>query len=172
MRFLVTCALFGLPLLAAPSPPERIIFHRSGVFEGGDTRNLNLEKISLGKKGDVEVFDFSFTAGSKKVRSPRIPPYQLRLDSKTGSEFGRLVLLLQGISLRNVQRLMLEKLVKQSALVESFHLYPPLEDGDMVVELKLKAKVEFKDIATPGVLQVLLSPDGAVPQLGKPKLSN
>ncbi|MBI1859590.1 MAG: hypothetical protein HYR96_01565 [Deltaproteobacteria bacterium] len=130
---------------AALSPPKRDlpVFRSSGSFTGGDTRNLNLERIELLKKGDTERIDLTFTAGSRKLPSPRIPPFQLRYDPQE-SENGRLLLLLQGISGRNVHRLALNSITTTSDLIKHVRIFPPLEDGDTVVELSLKRKVEFR----------------------------
>lgn len=167
----VVLLFFPLVSWGVLSPPERMVFHKSGVFEGGDTRNLNLEKISLLKKNELERIDFSFSAGSRKIPSPRLPPYQLRLETRPGNPFGRVVLLLQGIAGRNVPRLVLDRLSMESNLVDVFRIHSPIEDGDTVVELVLKANVEFKEVAKRGVLELFLLPGSSAP-LGKPAGAN
>lgn len=168
---------FAAILSASPAPPtaQEWPFYRFGVLEGGDTKNLNLERISLGRKGSTEVIDFSFTAGTRKLASPRVPPYQVRLEPFP-TQPGRIIVLLQGLAARNVHRLALLSLPKKSQLINYARIYPPLEDGDTAVALGLKTRVEFKDRVKSGRLQVWLSPITDIPapmeQLGKPLTTN
>ncbi len=136
----------------APKP-----FHTRGLFQGGDTRNLNLERMDLFKNHEKyrvkhidkdrheERLDISFSAGSRKFPSSRIPPYQLRFEPRRPDfEQDRLVLVLQGISGRNVPRLALGRIATSSNVIANIRIHPPLEDGDIAIEFTFKKPIEFR----------------------------
>lgn len=155
---------------AAHSPPipNRSPFFTQGYFHGGDTRNLNLERVNLLKTRDLsERLDIFFSAGSRKYPAQRVPPYQIRFEPRNElRESDRLVVVFQAISSRNISRLTLGRIVKESRLIESIRVHPPLEDGDTALELTLKGSAEFRaDIDKRGSLGITLRPAVTSPNL-------
>lgn len=169
-RMLLLRFLWLVNSFAAHSPPalDRVPFFSQGHFHGGDTRNLNLERINFVKTRNLsERLDIFFSAGSRKYPSRRVPPYQIRFEPRNElREFDRLVVVFQAVSSRNISRLSLARAVKDSRLIQFIRVHPPLEDGDTAMELALKGSSEFRaDVDIRGSLGITLRPAVTPPNL-------
>lgn len=127
---------------------------RGGLFEGGADGKANLESIRYAPHPDFErwVVDFSDTQ-ARKVGEVA-PKFQLQYyeEQKGVSDKGvpvvkapaKFVFLFQSIDKVFLVPTKLTKLVRKSRFVKDIVLYPPIENGDMAVEIILAKNVAFK----------------------------
>jgi len=130
-------------------------FLTDGIFDGGKTVRANLEGLRFSKHSDqgFERWVFDFSDATTKTLGSIAPQFQLRykkaikLESDDGTlntvEPARIIISLKGISRNNVSRSNLVRLAKKSSLVKEIVIYPPIEDGDLAIEMLLNDSFGF-----------------------------
>lgn len=130
-------------------------FLSDGVFEGGRAIRANLEGLRFSKhpKEGFERWVFDFSDATTRTVGSAAPQFQVRyvkagkLAKPEGGyvtvEPARIVINLKGVSKNQLTRSLLDKLAKKSELVKEVISYPPIEEGDMAVEMILKDSYPF-----------------------------
>lgn len=130
-------------------------FLSEGIFDGGKAVRANVENLRFSKhnKEGFErwVFDFSdATTGTIGSVAPQFQVRYLKAEKLAKPEGGlitlapaRIVIAFKGVSKNGLNRAKLEKLTRRSSLVKEIVSYPPIEDGDIAIEMVLKDSFPF-----------------------------
>ncbi len=152
--FLVLCVAQAAFAVQAPTETVQGIprvstrhFVREGLYEGGDAVRANLEGLRFAQHpGGIErwVVDFSDAAGREIGKAA--PRFRLRYEpAEPGKRREpRFVLNLRTVQNVKLTPEMLKQLPKKSKFVKEVVLYPPVEDGDISLELVLHSSVRFE----------------------------
>lgn len=143
---------------AAVHPVPRVPtgeFLEQGEFSGGEAAAAILANIRLGKHKDAgfERWVVDFADPETKALGKTAPRFLIQYldERKRTSEDGNVTLLaparllvhLRGIRDNQVSPQRIESLVKSSLLVENVVMYPQIEGGDMVLEMRLRGPAAF-----------------------------
>lgn len=153
------CVWFLALAAAASIPPRDIprhnlnLYQREGVFEGGTKARAVLDGIqAVQSQSGTERWTLLFSDETGRLKNT-VPRFQIRFEpEETLVQDGepvlgkppRLVITLQGISDHKILPHHLSQLSRSSKLVREAVLYPPIEDGDRVLELILAENVAFE----------------------------
>jgi hypothetical protein len=160
MTLIVLLALLGGNLMASVAPSMTIprdASHRyltDGLFEGGKPVRANLEALRFfnHKQKGFERWVFDFSDVTTQTVGSVAPKFQVRYKkaSKVKNqrqlltlEPARIIITLNGVVKNQISRSQLEKLAQRSSLVKEVIVYPPIEDGDIAVEMLLKDSYPF-----------------------------
>lgn len=150
MRLLMLGLFAVVPALAALQGIPRVStrhFVREGLYEGGDAVKANLEGVRVGgHPGGIERWVVDFSDAASRTVGKAAPRFQLRFDpAEPGVRSKpRFVLSFRSIQGVYVNADTLRTLARKSRYVDEVVLYPPVEDGDRVLELRLKQPVRFE----------------------------
>lgn len=126
-----------------------------GLFEGGKPVRANLEGLRFSKHQShgFERWVFDFSDATTRTLGSVAPQFQIRyvkaekLEMPEGGyttvQPARIVINLKGVSKNQLSKPLLEKLAKKSDLVKEVISYPPIEDGDIAIEMILKDSYPF-----------------------------
>ncbi len=148
----------GTLLIAAkPSPIPRTAssnFRTEGLFEGGSGKSANLEALRLSDHGEYERWVVDFSGGAKREQGKVAPRFQVRylpgdrIIGESGeailSRQPKFILTFRAVRKNFLSRAALQELVKRSRHVKDIVVYPPVEDGDMAIEMILHDNVAFE----------------------------
>jgi hypothetical protein len=156
---LLLAFLLAVPAWAAVVPreiprlPSRE-FRSEGLFEGGTPRKANVESVRLSPGKDTERWTIEFSEEMTRKVGRVAPRFQLRYEhadkfisqegEKVQSRPARFVLLFRGVGHCFVKEAALLALARKSRFVKDVQVYPPIENGDMVMELVLYDDVLFE----------------------------
>jgi hypothetical protein len=160
-RFVLALLGFTVPTFAALAPHAipRESHHRyftEGLFEGGSDLRANLEglRFSSHPREGFERWVFDFSDAGRRTDVKAAPRFRLRYvpgerislpdGRKIQSHPARFVLSLRGIDRCTLSDRMVDRLAEKSHFVERVVLYPPIEEGDRVVEFVLREDVLFE----------------------------
>ncbi len=142
------------PSMSIPRDASRK-YLTDGIFDGGRAIRANLEALRFSKhpKEGYERWVFDFSDASTRTLGSLAPQFQVRY-IKAGKiakpeggyqtvEPARIVITLKGISKNLLSRTQLEKIARKSNLVKEIVSYPPIEDGDIAIEIILKDSYPF-----------------------------
>jgi hypothetical protein len=164
-RWVIAIVLgISMPAAAALSPTaipkdSQGRFWKEGIFNGGTEDRAVFSGIRLGRhsKQGVERWVLDFSDPQKMGSHQKSPKFQIdyqvtSFDSKAEkSDLGlssndkayRIVVHLRGITRNLVESEKLKSLIEKSLFVQDIILYPPIEKGDMAMELILKSHAEL-----------------------------
>jgi hypothetical protein len=131
-------------------------YRKDGLFEGGrDNAKANLEDIRMSEPNDGRserwIIDFS---NPKRIWGSVAPKFQLSYSASDRMELpegktlirqqAKFTLLLQAIQHSFVSKEQLQDAIHKSRYVKNVIVYPPVENGDMAVEIILREDVLFE----------------------------
>ena len=161
MRAILFLSFYSAALLGAISPSMSIPrdasqrFLTDGIFEGGKAVRANLEDLRFSKHSQLgfERWVFDFSDATTKTKGAVAPQFQVRyrkaikVEQMDGSlaimEPARIIIALKGVAKNNLSRSALTRLAKKSTLVKEIITYPPIEEGDLAIEMVLKDSIPF-----------------------------
>jgi len=161
MRILYLTIFVAVTSMGAVGPSlsiPRDASHRflsEGIFDGGKAVRANVENLRFSKhnKEGFErwVFDFSdSTTGTTGLVAPQFQVRYLKADKIAKPEGGlvtlapaKIVIAFKGVSKNGLNRTKIDKLVRKSTLVKEIISYPPIENGDLAIEMVLKDSFPF-----------------------------
>ncbi|MBI4402722.1 MAG: hypothetical protein HY537_01095 [Deltaproteobacteria bacterium] len=129
-------------------------FRAEGLFEGGSFTAANIEELRLASHGNFERLVIDFSAENNRMKGLAAPRFQLRYikgERKTPARgqsvavrLPKFILILRNIRKNFLHDSAIKKLIARSNLLKDIILYPPVEEGDMALELTLKKDVLFE----------------------------
>lgn len=134
---------------------EKNQFVDQGEFSGGELTPAILANIRVGKHKaeNFERWVVDFADPETKALgklAPRFLLQYLEQRSRTGQDGkvtmlapARILVHLRGIRDNHISPQRIESIVRQSAVVEDLVLYPQIEGGDMVMEIRLRGPASF-----------------------------
>ncbi len=142
------------PSMSIPRDASRR-YLSDGIFDGGKAVRANIEglRFSKHKREKFERWVFDFSDATTQTIGSVAPQFRIRY-VKAGKmakpegghvtlEPAKIIISLKGVSKNLLTRPMLEKLAQKSNLVKEVISYPPIEDGDLAIEMILKDSYPF-----------------------------
>lgn len=142
-----------------PLPIPRIKankFLSEGIFTGGSFKSANLERIRFSphKKEGYERWVFDFSDAASRKNESLAPRFLLRYIKASKIEPGdgtpttvipaKFILSLQSVRQNYLEQTKIKRLLRKSAFVKDIIVYPPIEEGDLALEIVLKDSVAFE----------------------------
>ncbi|MBM4317207.1 MAG: hypothetical protein FJ116_06975 [Deltaproteobacteria bacterium] len=160
MKLLFLLALVGGNLMASVAPSMTIPRDASrryltdGVFEGGKPIKANLEALRFfnHKQKGFERWVFDFSDATTQTVGSVAPKFQVRYQKASKVENqgqlltlepARIIISIKGVIKNQISRSQLEKLPQRSTLVKEVIVYPPIDEGDIAIEMLLKDSYPF-----------------------------
>lgn len=128
----------------APIPRSpKTYLQNEASFNGGTPIPANIENVRSSWHADLGferwVFDFSDVV-SKQI-GKAAPEFQIRYSQKSTTP--KIVLEFKSIRSNRLKMAEIKKLLEKSHFVKDVILYPPIEDGEVAIELILKKQLQF-----------------------------
>lgn len=161
MKRIFLFSLISTTLLASLSPSMSIPrdasrrFLTDGIFDGGKSVRANLEGLRFSKHPNqgFERWVFDFSDATTKTLGSVAPQFQVRyrkaikVEQNDGSlsivDPARIIISLKGVSRNHISSAELVRLARKSNLVREIIAYPPIEDGDIAIEMILNDSFPF-----------------------------
>jgi len=143
-----------VPAISIPRDASRR-YLTDGIFDGGREVRANLEGLRFSKhrREGFERWVFDFSDATTQTKGSVAPKFQIRyvkaskIEKPEGGyqivDPAKIVITLKGVGKNLLNRTNLEKLARKSDLVKEVINYPPIEDGDMAIEMILKDSYPF-----------------------------
>lgn len=143
--------------ITRPSPIPRTATHKfrsEGLFEGGSNSSANIESLRFSEQEGYERWIVDFSDNAKRELRKIAPHFQVRylpgdkILTSTGETVfakpAKFILTFRAIRKNFLDRTALRETVKQSKIVKDIVVYPPIEQGDLAIELILHDDVVFE----------------------------
>lgn len=142
-------------LSLAGSPPSSSIqgiprvstnhFVREGLYEGGEPVKATVEALRFAPHaGGIERWVVDFADANGKEIGRVAPRFRLRYEPADSGKKARFVFNFRSIQAVHMTREQLAGLTRKSRFVKEVVLYPPVEEGDVSLELVLRSGVRFE----------------------------
>lgn len=146
----LTASSFGA---LAPRPVPRTvsqIYIGSGVFEGGSPLAAHIEGLRFSRNPQTGTERWVFDFSDARTNSPQLlaPEFQLRLTPPDKVQLAdgkevqispqRLLISLNAIKNNEIRAKTIQTHLSKSKLVKNIRIYPPIENGDRVIEFTFK----------------------------------
>lgn len=155
IAFVLTETVFSaIPLTPIPRKPMQE-FVKEGVFEGGTQTPANLEAIRIARH-EAEGFErwvIDFSDPEKRKTNSVAPSFQVQyrksevggiVDGDEVRKPAKFLFIFRSIQKNFVKLRDIKNLEKRSKYVNAVFLYPPIEEGDVGMELVLRDDVAFQ----------------------------
>jgi len=164
IKLLITLIAAVVASVEPHSIPRKVLgqFRKEGAFEGGRPIPAHLEKIRFAfhRSGGYERWVLEFSDENRK--SSVAPKFLLRyLPPSSENRSPRFILSLRSIKQSFLKLDRIKRSLAKSQIIRDVIVYPPIEDGDMSLELILKEEVLFEPhqpLETQGKLVLDLKP--------------
>lgn len=120
-------------------------FVREGLYEGGEPVKATVEALRFAPhSGGIERWVVDFADANGKEIGKVAPRFRLRYEPEAAGKKPRFVFNFRSIQAVHMTREQLASLTRKSRFVKEVVLYPPVEEGDVSLELVLRSGVRFE----------------------------